>query len=315
MPFVPDERVLVGNSTADDAGIFQISDDLALVQTVDVLAPVVDDPYTYGKIAATNSLSDVYAMGGTPLSALGIIGFPSGGDPKVMAEILRGGQDVVVEAGASIIGGHSFASDEIKYGLAVTGAISPNGIITNAAAQAGDALILTKPIGVGTIITAMIARGSVRQEFYQSAVLSMLLSNRIASEVMLWYNTNACTDVTGFGFLGHLWEMCCASKVDAVIYANLVPKLDGSIELIQDGVVDPALKNNRLAFKEHIYFESNIESHVRQLMFSSETSGGLIISLPMNSATDFLKELHSVGVASAKVIGELQAGSGKIIIQ
>ncbi len=306
VPNIPDSRVLVGNSTADDAGIFLISPDRALVQTVDVLAPVADDPYTYGKIAAVNSLSDVWAMGGKPLSALGIIGFPYGGDTAIMSEILRGGQDAVVEAGAAVVGGHSFASDEIRYGLAVTGEIDPCEIYTNANAKPGDALVLTKPLGVGTVVSAIVQRGALPGPVVSNVNNSMLKPNRRASEAMRKFKAHACTDVTGFGLLGHGCEMAIASGVKLLIDSSSLPILSSALDLLREGVKDGAARMNFNSFGKYIDFDQEVKDEIRNLLFNSETSGGLLISLPHSRAMELVKELTDGG-DTAVIIGEVGA--------
>lgn len=314
VPIVPDARVLVGSSTADDAGVFLISPDRALVQTVDVLAPVTDDPYTFGKIAAVNSLSDVWAMGGKPLCALGVIGFPASGDPKVMSDILRGGQDAVVEAGAALVGGHSFASDEVRYGLSVTGEIDPQRVFANAGARDGDALVLTKPLGVGVIIAALVSRGTLNDRILQNAIKSMLTPNRAASEAMQRCQASACTDVTGFGLLGHLFELANASKVSITLHCEKIPILPTALELLKEDVKDPALKNNRNSFADYVDFATNIPDEYRNLLFGSETSGGLLITLSPKDADNLIDDLAAAS-QSAVIIGEVCSGNVKINVK
>lgn len=306
VPAKPDERVLVGNSTADDAGIFLISPDRALVQTVDVLAPIADDPYTFGKIAAINSLSDVWAMGGTPLSALGVIGYPMGGDPEVMTRILCGGQDAVVEVGAAIVGGHSFVSDEIRYGLAVTGEIDPREIFTNAGARPGDALILTKSLGIGTIVAAAVSRGALPPLLMETAIASMLVPNRRASDLMRRYRANACTDVTGFGLLGHGTELAIASNVKIIIHSEKIPALPGVMDLIIEKQRDPAGRQNSNSFKQYIEIEEGVSEETTELLFGSETSGGLLISLPMDRAIRYCEEFGESERGNGVIIGEIE---------
>ncbi len=313
MPQVPDSRVLVGNSTADDAGVFLISPDRALVQTVDVLAPVVDDPYTFGKIAAINSLSDVWAMGGKPLCALSIIGFPPSGNPQIMSDILRGGQDAVIEAGAALVGGHSFSSEEIRYGLSVTGEINPQCVITNSGAKPGDDLVLTKPLGIGIIIAALTSRGTLNPDILKIAITTMLMPNRVASEAMQKHKATSCTDVTGFGLLGHLYELASASDVKITLFLNQIPVIPTAIDLLKEGIKDPALKNNMNSFANYITFAKDIPEINQQLLFSSETSGGLLITLSPSNTENMIEELINKGV-NAKIIGKVDKGNGEIFV-
>lgn len=306
VPRIPDKRVLVGNDTADDAGVFQISPARALVQTVDLLSPVVDDPYTFGRIAAVNSLSDVYAMGGKPLSALCVVGFPSGGDPEMLGEIIRGGQDAVVDAGAALIGGHTFQDSEIRFGLAVTGEIDPRRIITNVGARPGDKLVLTKPLGVGVIIQALVDRGSIPAEMLNTAVTIMTASNRRASEAMIHWNAHACTDVTGFGFIGHCWQMTAGKRIGIKIFADQLPILPAVLELIRDGVVNSGVKMNRNSFERHVRITTGIRAEIITSLFGSETSGGLLIALAPRNAQNIVWDLTEQG-HQAVIVGEVNS--------
>lgn len=312
LPQIPDERVLVGHSTADDAGVFRISADRALVQTVDVLAPMVDDPYAFGRIAAVNSLSDVYAMGGEPLSALSVLGFPNGGDTSVMTEIIRGAQDAVVEAGAALLGGHTFAADEIRFGLAVTGEIHPDAIFTNAGAKPGDRLILTKPIGVGVVTSASVKYGALPAEILNPAIASMLTSNKIASRTMRRFPVHACTDVTGFGLVGHAAEMAVASGVGLTIESVKVPFLPGVRELLADGVRDGASARNRKSFESGVE-AGGVDASVLELLYGSETSGGLLLATAPEVADQLLTELVQAGIPAAEV-GSVRESPGKMIL-
>ena len=315
LPQVEDSRVLVGSNTADDAGVFQISPDLALVHTVDLLAPVVDDPYTFGRIAAVNSLSDVYAMGGEPLTAMNVIGFPRNLDAEVMKEILHGGQDAVIEAGAVTVGGHTFCNDDLMYGLSVCGEISPAKIVTNAGAKPGDLLILTKPLGTGTLIQAMVTRGVIPAALYNELVSSMIDSNRISSELMVKRHANACTDITGFGFIGHCWEMCEASNVGVRILTGRLPALSNVFDLIRDEVTDTGIQMNRNSFEEKVDFEDSIPDEYIRLLYSSETSGGLLISIPSEGAEGLISDMQDSGIKYAAIVGEVtDAVSGRISV-
>ena len=305
VPQIQDDRILVGSNNADDAGVFRIAPDRALVHTVDLLAPVVNDPYTFGRIAAVNSLSDVYAMGGIPLVALNVIGFPASLDPEVVGEILRGGQDAVVEDGAVVLGGHTFQDAEIRYGLAVTGEISPDEIYTNSGCKTGDLLILTKPLGTGTVIQAMMTRGVVPEELYRTVVASMTTSNRKASELMRKHRASACTDITGFGFLGHCWEMAEASGLGAEIWFDKLPTFPKVLDLIREGVIDAGVKMNRNSFEQNVIFTDEADVHIQTLLFASETSGGLLISVAEDKAGILLDELTGSGVEQSAVVGKV----------
>ena len=312
VPQVTNEEILVGSNTADDAGIIRISPDRALVLTVDLLAPVVNDPYTFGKIAAINSLSDIYAMGGRPISALNVIGFPGNLEPEIMGEILRGGQDAVLEEGAFILGGHTFEGNEIRYGLAVTGEISPDEIYTNSNCKAGDLLILTKPLGTGSVIQAMMTRGVVPEELYRIVVASMVASNRLAAKVMRDHGASACTDITGFGLLGHSCEMAEASGMGFNIWSEKLPTFPKVLDLISDGVVDSGVMMNRNSFENNVIFNEDVPSAYENLLYASETSGGLLIAIVGDKALNLVDELISGGHEAA-VVGEITAENpGKV---
>lgn len=313
VPQIPNEKVLVGNSTADDAGVYQISDDRALLHTVDLLSPVVDDPYTFGRIAAVNSLSDVFAMGGEPLVALSVASFPGSGDPEMLGEIIRGGQDEAVKAGAAMIGGHTFQDAEIRYGLAITGEISPKRIITNAGAQEGDLLILTKALGTGIASQALVARGIVPDRLYQAAVDSMTMSNGIASRVMLKYDVHACTDITGFGLLGHCGEMAIGSGMGFTLNVDSLNLLPLVSELVNDGITNSGFKMNRNAFEDVVLNIEDVPDVYQQIVFSSETSGGLLISIPEKEAERLLRNLRDEGLDNAAIIGEVSEAHGNKI--
>jgi selenide,water dikinase len=311
---VPDARVLVGTDTADDAGVFKLTGRLALVQTVDLLAPVVDDPYTFGRIAAVNSMSDVYAMGGRPLCALNVVGYPGNGDPKVLGEMLKGGQDAVVEAGAAVVGGHTFQSEEVKYGLSVTGEVDPNRVVTNCGTKPGDRLVLTKPLGGGVLTQALMDRGTLPGEIYEKAVATMLQSNRLASELMLKYNAHACTDITGFGFIGHCWEMTGGDGgLGIEIDHRKLPVTESALELIRDGTVNSGVKMNRNSFETHVRFEDNVPSEYQSLLFTSETSGGLLVALDPEAADEYVDALQKSGAANAAIIGEVKKNLKNIV--
>ena len=278
MPRIANPNVLVGFDTADDAGVYRLTPELALVQTVDFFTPIVDDPFTFGAIAAANSLSDVYAMGGTPLSSLSIVAFPAGGDTGVLEAILLGGFEKMREAGCAILGGHSVADSEIKFGYAVTGTIHPDRVKPNSGARPGDVLVFTKAIGTGVIGTAL-KRGIAPQSSVDAAIASMLTLNREACEAMLDFNVHGCTDITGFGFLGHAREMALASGVTLEIDTAAIPLLPGALEAVHAGAVPAGLKNNREFASCSVDAAGNIDASLLDLLYDPQTSGGLLISL------------------------------------
>lgn len=279
MPRQASENVLIGFDTADDAGVYKLTAELALVQTVDFFTPIVDDPYTFGAIAAANSLSDVYAMGGHPISSLSILAWPAKGDLRDLEEILKGGAEKMHEAGCSILGGHSVADDEIKFGYAVTGTIHPERIKANACARAGDALVFTKALGTGVISTAL-KRGIASPSDVEASVASMLTLNRRACEEMLRYDVHGCTDITGFGLIGHAREMALASAVTLEIAAGQVRFLPGALEYARQGAIAGGLKNNREFASCAVESDSEIPREVEDLLYDPQTSGGLLITLP-----------------------------------
>ena len=286
VPRWADENVLIGFDTADDAGVYKLTAELALVQTVDFFTPVVDDPYTFGAIAAANALSDVYAMGGRPLSALAIVAYPANGDAEDLERIMQGGAEKMHEAGCSILGGHSVADDEIKFGYAVTGAVHPERVKANAGARAGDALVFTKRLGTGVITTAL-KRGIAAPEHVEGATASMLLLNRHACEEMLRRDTHGCTDVTGFGLLGHAREMAMASGVTLEIEAARVGFLPGALEYARAGAIPGGLHNNREFVSCAVAAPAGMAREVEDLLYDPQTSGGLLISMAEGDAAEF----------------------------
>jgi selenide, water dikinase len=283
IPRIRDDNVLVGYDTSDDAGVYQLTPELALVQTVDFFTPIVDDPYTFGAIAAANALSDVYAMGGKPISALSILAWPADGDLDDLEAILRGGADKIHEAGAVVLGGHSVTDAELKFGYAITGTVHPRRVKANAAARAGDALIFTKRIGTGVIATAL-KKGIARESDVNASVESMLTLNRAACEAMLQFDVHGCTDVSGFGLLGHARELACGSGVTVEIEAATVRYLPGAVEYAKLGALPGGLKNNR----EFVVPFVESAREVDDLLFDPQTSGGLLISLPEADAARFV---------------------------
>jgi selenide,water dikinase len=292
-----DKNLLVGVNTADDAGIYKISDNTAIVYTIDILTPVVRNPYIYGQIVAANSISDVYAMGGEPKLALNIMGFPGQGDPETMGEILRGGQDKAREAGVLIIGGHTFVAEEIKYGLSVVGYIHPDKIITNANAKPNDIVILTKPLGTGIIIQSVLAKTKQGVDL-NPVIKTMTLLNRDASVAMRKAGAHAATDITGFGLAGHLVEMAEASRVGIEISLSDLPLHDKTIDLIEEGIEDPGITMNLNSFKDRVRQRENHGVRAK-LIFSSETSGGLVIVLSESQLKKFRRyydqPVHIIG--------------------
>ena len=280
IPRWANENVLVGFDTADDAGVYKLSPECALVQTVDFFTPIVDDPYTFGAIAAVNSLSDVYAMGGKPLTSLSILAYPAKGDLDDLAEILKGGAEKMREADCVILGGHSVADPEIKFGYSVTGTVHPDRVKANAGAQPGDALIFTKRIGTGVISTAL-KRGIARESDVEAATESMLTLNRAACEAMLEFDVHGCTDVTGFGLLGHAREMAIASRVTLEIDPRAVQFLPGAVEYARLGAIPGGLKNNREFISSCVAGNSEFDD----LLYDPQTAGGLLISLAESEAT------------------------------
>ena len=279
LPKQSDPNVLVGFDTADDAGVYRLGPDLALVQTVDFFTPIVDDPYTFGQIAAANALSDVYAMGGRPISALSIVGFPNTGrEVSILEEILAGGLAKMQEAGCAVIGGHSIGDEEIKFGYAVTGIINPKRVLTNGGARPGDRLILTKRLGTGIIATALKA-GQASEDAVRAATESMLTLNRAASEAALDSEVHAATDITGFGLLGHAREMAAASHVSLVLDHQRIEFLPGAREGSRQGHLPGGLKRNIEFVSECVEFANPVPEDVRNLLYDPQTSGGLLLAV------------------------------------
>lgn len=312
LPKVTDPRVLIG--TEDDAGVYKISDDAAIVQTVDFFTPVVDDPYDFGAIAAANALSDIYAMGARPLTALNLVAFPKDGDMDILAEILRGGAEKAAEAGVSIIGGHSIDDREPKYGMAVTGIIDPQRIAMKAGARPGDALVLTKPLGIGIITTALKA-GRAPEEAVSTAVRNMKTLNRAASEAMMDLGITAATDITGFGLLGHLHEMLHRSCVSGIVRLRDVPVIPGVAELARFFV--PAGTRANLRFVEDkLHWATKITETDKLILADAQTSGGLLIAVAQEKLETLLAGLAARGVETRAVIGEAAAGEpGRIWVE
>jgi selenide,water dikinase len=307
LPRVPNENVLVGFDTSDDAGVYKLTESLALVQTVDFFTPIVDDPYTFGAIAAANSLSDVYAMGGRPISALSILAYPPKGDLDELTQILKGGTEKMREAGCAVLGGHSIADEEIKFGYAVTGTIHPKRVKPNAGAVAGDALVFTKRLGTGVIATAL-KRGVATEADVRAATDSMLTLNRVACERMLEFDVHGCTDVTGFGLIGHAREMALASSVTLEIEVDCIRFLPGAVEYARAGAIPGGLLNNRDFASCVVEHGREIPGEIENLLYDPQTSGGLLISLPEKDAAELTQSLEG-----AYRIGRALARAGKPI--
>jgi cysteine desulfurase len=315
LPRPTDPAVLVGVDTSDDAAVYRLSDEVAIVQTVDFFTPIVDDPYHFGAISAANSLSDVYAMGGKPLFALNIVGFPSNRLPiAILERILQGASDKANEAGIGIIGGHTVDDTEPKYGMAVTGIVHPDRVLTNAAARPGDALVLTKPIGLG-IATTAIKSGLAGDDLVARAIAVMSALNRDAAEAMIEVGVSACTDVTGFGLLGHLREMTAGSGVDVALYAEAVPVLPEVWNLAGADVVPGGSRNNLAHVAPHVDWDSGISEVQKLVLADAQTSGGLLIAVPQARLSALLDALHAREVEGAVVGTFLDPGEGRIAVR
>jgi selenide,water dikinase len=308
-------NLIVGTETSDDAGVFRLRDDLAIVNTVDFFTPIVDDPYTFGQIAAANALSDVYAMGGRPLSSLALVCFPEKGDLEVLEQILAGGLSKMIEAKCTVVGGHSIRDPEIKFGYSVTGVIHPQHVISNAGAQVGDALIFTKALGTGVISTA-IKRQKAEQQWIDAAVKSMTTLNRAAADVVTapeWQSqVHAMTDVTGFGLIGHGREVALASGVSLEIHANKLPSLPGALECVRAGYVPGGLNANRDFAECVVEYRGEIPDELKALLFDPQTAGGLLISVAGTRAQALQAALRDAGVP-AGLVGRVNPKAAKLI--
>jgi selenide,water dikinase len=305
LPSHPD--LLVGISTGDDAGVFRLADDLAIVNTVDFFTPVVDDPFTYGQIAAANALSDVYAMGGVPRTALNIVCWPQSGLPgEMLAEILRGAADKAREAGVVIVGGHTVADEEVKFGMAVTGVIDPRQIIRNVGAREGDALVLSKALGTGILMTAF-KRDALSDESYQAAVRSMTQLNAAAASAMLNYDVHAATDITGFGLIGHSLKMAEGSNMTIVFEESDLPLLPGVLEQCRAGMIPGGGTRNREYYAPSVRILDEVSDEIATIAFDPQTSGGLLIALPEEQSTALLAELQNSGHREAAIVGQVTA--------
>jgi len=317
LPLISDPKLLTGYEHAEDAGVYQLSDDLALVQTLDFFTPIVDDPYLFGQIAATNSINDVYAMGGRPVTAMNIVCFPiKTMDKAILRDILRGGLDKMREAGVLLLGGHSVEDNELKYGLSVTGLISPTKILMNRGAKPGDQLILTKPLGTGVVSTA-IKVGAAAPEMIRRATVCMAALNKTASEMMLAAGEiHACTDITGFGFFGHACEMIEGGDVGLNIKASAIPVLDGVQDLIETGYMPGGLYRNRNFRIHQIQKAPSCPDWIYDVCFDPQTAGGLFFSLPASLAPSLAARMRQAGISDAAVVGEVVLDHpGRILIE
>lgn len=304
LPKTNDKDLLVGLGSSDDAAVYRMNDDIAIIQTLDFLTPVVDDPYIFGQIAAANSLSDIYAMGGRPKLAMNIVCFPDCLEPQVLNRILEGGYDKVTEAGALLVGGHSVSDDEPKYGLSVIGFVHPNKVITNSDAKPGDVLILTKPLGLGIINTAI--KGSIVDDTsYKEAIKIMTTLNKFAIEAIDKVgNINSMTDVTGFGLLGHAFEMAEGSQVSIILRSNEIPIITKAIDYASMGLIPGGAYSNKKYIGDNVVFNGDVSKAIKDILFDPQTSGGLLISVPRESAADLMEALKANPTEYA-IIGEV----------
>jgi len=314
MTFPTDENVLVGLERADDAGVYRVTDDIALIQTVDFFTPIVDDPYWFGAIAAANALSDVYAMGGIPKTAMNLVAFPlKDMDMSILRQIIQGGVDKMREAGVVLMGGHSVEDKELKYGLSVTGFIHPDRILTKKSLKAGDRLILTKPLGTGIVNTA-IKGGLASEDIIDRVTRLMATLNRKAAEVMSRYPVHACTDITGFGLLGHLAEMVCDMPFGIRLMSGQIPMLPEAFEYAGMGLVPAGAYKNREFRECMVDFAPSVDRLVQDILFDPQTSGGLLIGVDPDRTDDLVAELRDEGIEEAAVIGEVTDGPRERIV-
>jgi selenide,water dikinase len=300
-----DPNLIVGFDTADDAGVYRLRDDLALVQTLDFFTPIVDDPYDYGRIAALNSINDVWAMAGTPITAMAITCFPKKGvDPAILSEIMRGGLETINRYGVTLIGGHSVDNQQIMFGYSVTGIIDPNKVATNSGARAGDVLVLTKPIGTGVISTG-IKNARTDERVVAASIETMLTPGKFAAEAMREFDVKGATDVTGFALLGHAWEMASASKVTIEIEANAVPLLPGALELASEGMLTSGDKTNREYIGTDVEIAASVDQNLVKLLFDPQTAGGMLIAIPEAKAEALLANLKP-NYPRAEIIGRVR---------
>ncbi|MDA3952819.1 MAG: selenide, water dikinase SelD [Bacteroidales bacterium] len=315
IPVNTDPNILIDTNNSDDAAVYKLNDETALVKTVDFFTPIVDNPYDFGAIAAANALSDIYAMGAKPLFALNIVGFPSNRLPiEVLKQILKGAQDKATEAGISILGGHTIDDPEPKYGMVVSGIVHPNKILSNSSAKEGDAIILTKPIGLGIITTAL-KRGLVDKKTEEFVIKTMSELNKYAADIIQNFDINACTDVTGFGLLGHLSEITIASKMDVNIFSEQVPVIEESREFATSNIIPGGSTNNLNYFSKYIDWDTNISDIEKIILCDAQTSGGLLFTIPMSQKNEVIKQLKKSGIEYASHIGNcILKGNGLISV-
>lgn len=307
-----DANLLVGFDQADDAGVYRLRDDLALVQTLDFFTPIVDDPYDYGRIAALNSINDVWAMGGTPVTAMAITCFPKKGvDFAILKEIMRGGLSILTENRVALVGGHSVDNEQIMFGYSVTGTIDPNHVATNAGAKPGDVIILTKPIGTGVISTG-IKRAKAPPEVVAESIATMMTPGKYAAEAITKYDVKGATDVTGFALLGHAWEMACASNVTIEIDSARVPLISGALDLAASGMLTGADKTNREYVGEDVEISSAIDQNLVKLFYDPQTAGGLLLAVAEERSNDLLGDLR-VNYPRAEIIGRVSKRGPRVI--
>jgi selenide,water dikinase len=314
LEFPTDSNVIVGLERPDDAGVYKVSDELAIIQTVDFFTPVVDDPYAFGQIAAANALSDVYAMGGVPKTAMNLVAFPlKDMDLSILRQIIRGGLDKMKEAGVVLVGGHSVEDKELKYGLAVTGFIHPHRILTKKNLNIGDRLILTKPLGTGIINTA-IKGGLATKEITDTVTRLMAALNKDAAEIMANYPVHACTDITGFGFLGHLAEMVIDSGTGIRIQANRLPILPQTLNYAGMGLLPAGAYKNKAFFERHVDFSPRVDALLQDILFDPQTSGGLLICVEGARSDDLLQALKEKCIRDAAIVGQIEQGPKERIV-
>ena len=305
LPIISNPKVIRGMDSLDDAGVYKLTDEVAIIQTIDFFTPIVDDPYTFGQVAAANALSDVYAMGGKPLTAMNIVCFPTQSmDISVLKAILKGGADKMVEAKVTLVGGHSIDDTELKYGLAVTGTVHPKRLVSNSGAKAGDKLILTKPLGIGIITTALKA-GKIEPDTVTRVTNCMAALNDKASELMQETGVHAATDITGFGFLGHTIQLAKNSGVGISIDTATIPFFPEAGELARQGIAPGGLQRNREFYSLNVKIAGDVPSQVQDILFDPQTSGGLLICLAPGKAEQLLGRLRQAGIGEAAIIGEV----------
>jgi selenide, water dikinase len=315
LPLIPDKNVIRGMESLDDAGVYKLSNDLAIIQTVDFFTPIVDNPYDFGQIAVANALSDVYAMGGKPLTAMNIVCFPTKKlDISILKDILKGGIDKMMEAGVTLVGGHSIDDVELKYGLSVTGIVHPKRMVTNSGARVDDKLVLTKPLGTGIISTALKA-GKSNKELAARITKYMATLNKTASELMQEVGANACTDITGFGFLGHACQLAENSRLGIKIASGAIPFFPEVKELVEQKVYPGGLNRNREFYGKKVEFSRQVPDYMRDILFDPQTSGGLLISVSPDKVDSLMGKLKKAGISEAAIVGDIiSKPMGKIIV-